>query len=559
VGATEGNAWVRLKKVGSAFTAYWSTDGVTWTSYITTSSTSMPDPFYIGLAECAHDNTKTATGRYRNLALNGVYHLDAATSSAFTINSAGFVAAPVITPPTGSYSGPVTATITESDGAAVIHYTINGTTPSASSPTIGSGGTLPFSATTTVKAIAIKVGSSSAVTTAVLTITGGTPYGMAARGALPALSIPAAGATATTTLSATGLFANTSNLTPSSGVVPYTVNSPLWSDRALKRRWVALPNGASIGFAATGEWTWPTGTVLVKHFELDTGSGIRRLETRVTVITGASAGYGLTYKWRSDNSDADLIASAGLDEAIPVSGGSQTWHYPSRSECLQCHTGNAGFVLGPKTRQLNGTYAYPGGASDNQLRTWNYLQMFSSDIGESGIPAQSRSVSILDGTANLENRVKSYLDSNCGQCHRPGGASGTNWDARYDTPLASMGLINADPLKGNLGVVGAKLVLPSDVPRSILSLRMHSTDNLTKMPPLARNLVDDQAVAVVDQWIGGGAVDQAGQAADTGGSSSKKCGMGGLFATLALVLYGVMRSARLRHPTPRERRHRWRA
>ena len=78
---------------------------------------------------------------------------------------------------------------------------------------------------------------------------------------------------------------------------------------------------------------------------------------------------------------------------------------------------------------------------------------------------------------------------------------------------------------------------------------MHSVDNLTKMPPLARNLVDTQAVAVVDQWIGNGAVDQAGQAPAASSGSSKKCGFGSLFASLALVLFsGIGRILRFRSP-----------
>jgi glucose/arabinose dehydrogenase len=65
------------------------------------------------------------------------------------------------------------------------------------------------------------------------------------------------------TLSATGLFTSTAALAPAPGLIEYDVNSPLWSDGASKRRWIALPGTARIAFHATEAWTFPVGTVLV--------------------------------------------------------------------------------------------------------------------------------------------------------------------------------------------------------------------------------------------------------------------------------------------------------
>ena len=134
-------------------------------------------------------------------------------------------------------------------------------------------------------------------------------------------------------------------------LIPYDVNTPLWSDGAVKRRWIAVPNDGppyttneTIGFAATGEWTFPRGTVLVKHFDLpvdDRDSSItRRIETRLLVRDTNGAVYGVTYKWRADNSDADLL-TASLNEDIPITnaaGGTriQTYYYPSPQDCLTC-------------------------------------------------------------------------------------------------------------------------------------------------------------------------------------------------------------------------------
>jgi hypothetical protein len=160
-------------------------------------------------------------------------------------------------------------------------------------------------------------------------------------------------------LSRTGAFKDTHNLVAGDGLVPYEVIVPFWSDGATKMRWMALPDG-KIKFAPTGEWGFPKGTVFVKHFELATDETHperkRRLETRLLVCDAAGGVYGATYKWRADNSDADLLAT-NLTEPITVRTGSgvrtQLWYYPSGQDCLTCHTANAGYVLGVKTRQLN--------------------------------------------------------------------------------------------------------------------------------------------------------------------------------------------------------------
>ena len=46
-------------------------------------------------------------------------------------------------------------------------------------------------------------------------------------------------------LSQTGAFSNLSALTPTSGVLPYDMIEPFWSDGADKHRWIAIPNNGS--------------------------------------------------------------------------------------------------------------------------------------------------------------------------------------------------------------------------------------------------------------------------------------------------------------------------
>ncbi|KAB2664752.1 MAG: hypothetical protein DVB31_09710 [Verrucomicrobia bacterium] len=308
-------------------------------------------------------------------------------------------------------------------------------------------------------------------------------------------------------LSQTGAFVDLASLAPSPALIPYAVNAALWSDAAVKSRWMAIPTNGTIGFAPKGEWTFPPGTILVKHFELavdetDPGVPRRRLETRFLVRDAAGVHFGATYKWRPDNSDADLLAN-GLDEPIAIRGAdgvrNQTWHYPSRTECIVCHSVAAGGVLGLKTRQSNLDFRFPGGITDNQLRAWNHVGLFSPAIVDSDIAGFDRLASVADAAAGLELRARSYLDANCAHCHRPGGVRAL-WDARFDTPLAEAGIIGGFPAS-NLGISGARIVVPGHPEKSVLSRRAGSLDSQSKMPPLAKNVVDAAAVAVLEAWI----------------------------------------------------------
>ena len=124
---------------------------------------------------------------------------------------------------------------------------------------------------------------------------------------------PRADRPAPATLSGTGLFRDTAGLETVPALFPYEVNAPFWSDHADKRRWLFVPPGARIGFRPEGTWTFPVGTIAVKHFDLaiderDPGRR-RRLETRVLVLDRSGGAYGRTYKWRPDGKDADLLTS----------------------------------------------------------------------------------------------------------------------------------------------------------------------------------------------------------------------------------------------------------
>jgi uncharacterized repeat protein (TIGR03806 family) len=319
-------------------------------------------------------------------------------------------------------------------------------------------------------------------------------------------------------LSQVAAFSNLSTLTPRSGLIPYTVNSPLWTDGASKQRWLAVPNDGTadtaaekITFTETGAWQFPKGSVLVKQFDLptdDRNSAVqRRMETRFLVHGEDGVYYGITYRWRADGLDADLLPDGdSVTLAITTNTGgtrSQTWSFPSRADCRTCHNAGAGILLGTRTHQMNGTALYPvTGRADNQLRALNHLNLFSPVIGESAIPTYAKTVAVADLSATLEHRVRSYLEANCAHCHYPGNAANpAGFDARFSTPIASSNIIGGSPLY-DLGLANARIVVPQNTSSSVMYYRM-SVNGLHQMPPIGRNTVDTAAVGALAAWING--------------------------------------------------------
>ncbi len=317
-------------------------------------------------------------------------------------------------------------------------------------------------------------------------------------------------------LSQTGLFTNTEDLTISEGIIPYTVNAALWSDNSEKQRWIAIPNDGvhntpeeQISFYEKTDWKFPTGTVLIKHFELALDQNkpeeTTKLETRFIVLTGNDEFYGLTYKWNAEGTDAELIVNGeDIDYTVFEKNGqtrTQTWHFPGQSECLVCHTNASGGVLGPKTSQFNGDNFYTAtGLFANQLETFDFLNIFDKNLDSEEIPKLITSRNIHDESASVEQRVRSYLDANCAGCHRPDGGPRSEFDLRLTTSLNDQKLIMAEVIE-NLGIDDAKVIFPGNPQKSILYTRTNQANTLDAMPPLAKSLVDEEAVMLIEQWI----------------------------------------------------------
>ena len=299
-------------------------------------------------------------------------------------------------------------------------------------------------------------------------------------------------------------FTNLEFLDVETGILPFDVNTPLWSDGAEKKRWVAIPgNSIGISFRETGAFSYPPGTVFIKHFEMnqDDDEPIR-LETRFLVIDEKKKAYGLTYMWNDEGTEAFLIPEGETPEReIQYLSGdvlkSQTWTFPSRSQCINCHNRKAGFVLGARSSQLNRSFHYSNGAS-GQLEKWNELSFFDNDISSHLSEGLISNVSLDDQEAGLELRFRSYIDANCSFCHHPEGVDGA-FDARLSTSLEFQKIINQSTQSRNSDP-NNRIVFPQAPEKSEIWLRDNSTTDI-RMPPIGKSINDDAYLELLIEWI----------------------------------------------------------
>ncbi|HSC15234.1 MAG TPA: hypothetical protein VLI71_08975, partial [Gammaproteobacteria bacterium] len=296
-----------------------------------------------------------------------------------------------------------------------------------------------------------------------------------------------------TLLSQTGCVNPQNASQPATGLVPYAPAAAFWSDNATKERWLAIPNGTSIGRGADGDFSFPNGTVLMKHFRLNN----QLVETRLFMRHPDGDWAGYTYEWNAQRTDATLVQGGKT-----VTVGQQSWIFPSGNDCLTCHTSAAGFSLGLEATQLNHNFTYAStGRTANQLRTLDTITMFSTPLGDPAL--QPTMPDPFDTTAPLGQRARAYLHTNCAQCHRPGGAAQSSMDLRYPTLLSNTNACGVSPTAGDLGLgAAARIIAPGSAANSVLAARMNTRD-ANGMPPLASNIVDAAGVALIQQWING--------------------------------------------------------
>jgi hypothetical protein len=359
-------------------------------------------------------------------------------------------------------------------------------------------------------------------------------------------------------LSESGLFQSIRNHEMVEGVIPYSVNAPFWSDQSFKVRFIALPEFDSEGkptfidYSNTKSWTFPNGTVIVKSFALEMEHGNPQskqwIETRfMTRQEGEWAGY--SYLWNKEQTDADLVETAGRDVPFQIAdkgekGGTrkQVWHYPSRAECMVCHSRASNFVLGLCEVQMNKSHDYKTGSEnqlnhleqlrilkprspdlrtslnlmgqtdgkkDKELDEWVNKQLAFPDQRKIATPDHllplpvsqlKKLVNPYDKTNSLEARVKSYLHSNCANCHINAGGGNSQMDLDFFADKTKIKILDEKPNHHTFGFKDAKIIAPGDPERSVLLHRI-SIVGTGQMPQISRNMVDKQAVELFTEWI----------------------------------------------------------
>ncbi len=299
--------------------------------------------------------------------------------------------------------------------------------------------------------------------------------------------------------------ASTPALVPNHGVIPYDLNTPLFSDYASKYRFVWMPAGVSATFKEDGVFDFPVGTILAKSFAfpIDGKPGSERLvETRLLVRT-KSGWTGLPYIWNATQTDADLDLAP---DPVPIrytdGEGKRhdfTYFIPNANECKQCHENNHVVQpIGPKARNLNKDFAYADGTS-NQMAYWTRAGYLKGAPPASLAPAVAQWNDAASGS--LDARARAYLDNNCAHCHQPGGGAGyTGVDFRVSSELHTFGVCKSPNSSGRVGTLTYDLV-PGHPEQSILLARMESIRPKEMMPQIGRDVVHAEGVALMRQWI----------------------------------------------------------
>jgi len=307
-------------------------------------------------------------------------------------------------------------------------------------------------------------------------------------------------------LSDYGLFLHPlKDLKPAKVLLPYDLNSPLFTDYASKSRFIYIPEGSTIGYNEREALDFPEGSILIKNFfysETQLKDGVFKIiETRL-LIKQNEKWIALPYIWNMEQTDAFLEITGGT---VPVhlmkSDNPFEYRIPSMMQCKSCHELNAEIVpIGPTARQLNKDYTYLDGI-DNQIRKMFELGLLDSDI--SGVKWPTLAQWDNSKSGSLDERARAYLDINCGHCHRPEGPgknSGLDLTV-FASNEHSLG-IRKSPVAAGAGSGGLKYdIIPGEPGRSILIFRMKSNDPGIMMPELGRSLIHKEGIELVEKWI----------------------------------------------------------
>ena len=287
-------------------------------------------------------------------------------------------------------------------------------------------------------------------------------------------------------LSDYGFFADSAAQKPASGVTPYRLNIPLWSDGADKLRFVYIPPGQQAKAQDEGLLDLPMGSALIKTFKM----GGKLIETRV-LLHRAEGWVALPYVWDADQREARLTLGGKRIALTGPDGKPLSYAVPNKNQCKECH-GVAGAVtpIGPK--------AY------NLAPAWLAALQKAGKLDR--VPVVTKRIPLWEERTRADAALaaRGYLDVNCAHCHNANGAASNS--GLY------LGWLERDPIKLGIGkrpVAAGRGsgnldfdVVPGDAAHSILYFRMASLEGGIAMPELGRAAVDPAGLTAVKRWIG---------------------------------------------------------
>ena len=296
-------------------------------------------------------------------------------------------------------------------------------------------------------------------------------------------------------------------LRPNVGLIPYDLNTPLFSDYAAKYRFVWMPAGQAATYNEDEAFSFPVGTILSKTFAFPEGNGKgdgeRLIETRL-LVRAKNGWVALPYIWNEAQTEAVLSVAGGVEDVAmkDAAGATQKIHYviPNTNECAQCHEKSKTLLpIGLKARHLNRDFDYAGGR-ENQIAHWTkvgYLRDAPSVEQWPRAPVWNEAAS-----GSVEARARAYLDANCAHCHQPGGSAGytgvlLGWKEQDHRRLGYCKNPNSAGYSGNLSFD----VVPGRPDESILLYRMLSSRPKEMMPEIGRSLVHREGALLVREWL----------------------------------------------------------
>jgi hypothetical protein len=331
-------------------------------------------------------------------------------------------------------------------------------------------------------------------------------------------------------ISETGMYRSMAAKEISPDVIPFEVNTPLWTDGAFKQRYIAVPAGNSVVYNDTADaYGYPDRAMVIKNFSVDTipGNPASRIlfETRfsgVRIVAGKERWYLWTYHWRLDQTDADLVVDAGENATIRVYRNGignppylKKWRFPGKLQCAACHRvqGTGGrTVLAFFTAQLNKPLS--AAPAENQLdRLFTLGILKTKDGSKPDFGKSPKWAHWDDESATLELRARSYIAANCSGCHGARGiatnaASEITLDYDFHDMKTHMDFA-AKKLVGTFPLDSAGLIVPGRPDRSVLLYRQKMRNQKDQdfgaermaMPPLGSFEPDTNAIAMMGKWI----------------------------------------------------------